>query len=649
MEHIYSVIPLMEDHFEERLQDVIDQYERKITSCPLFMFTLVPEGDPAWDKAEVQCKIYKRYHDALAERKIPSAALIQSCIGHGNTSAAPAPFQKMIYLEDGEEGCGVYCPLDSDFLDYITAAVKKIAKIGPKAIMLDDDVRILLRRNGCACPLHMDAFNRQNQTSMTPSELREYIKAHGKRDALTRSYADIERKSVLNMVTRIREAIDSVDPTIQGINCTSGDICENVINTNPVFCGNGNPRIVRLPNGTYSPLTTKGFSDTMRRAAVCASKLKNHGIDIVLAETDTVPFNRYSKNARYLHAHFAASILEGCRGAKHWITRTTGYQMKSGKEFRNILAEHAGFYDKLGELADGIKWVGANSAFIEQSDDDHLFERASKWHWHENAFASCVFERLGIPFYFSERCEKASFFEGEIVRNMTDDQIEKFFGGSVFLSVEAAEVLIARGYGHLIGVDIKEKPEGMIVSGETFDGTIEIICSSQKKQKIIEPLSDSVKVLSSAFFKANGKAEPLFPAVTKFDRGDGRFSVVYCGEPKTEFTYTDAFSFLNETRKAQFIELLRDAGVLPVYCESDNEVCMRAGYIKDGSLLTALFNLGFDPEEKICYWLEKEPISAEILDKDGSLKSVSFKHLGNNIYQFDAKAEPMYPVFMLIK
>ena len=46
MEHVYSITPLAEDHFEERIADLVDQYERGITTCPLFMMTLVPEGDP---------------------------------------------------------------------------------------------------------------------------------------------------------------------------------------------------------------------------------------------------------------------------------------------------------------------------------------------------------------------------------------------------------------------------------------------------------------------------------------------------------------------------------------------------------------------------------------------------------------------------
>lgn len=644
MEHIYSVIPLLEDHFEERLADVKEQYRRKIASCPLFMMTLMPEGDPVWDKVTEFCRKYARYKRGLDKENIPSAVLLQSTIGHGNSSATPAPYQKIVVLKTGEEK-KVYCPKDPRMVKYLTDAIKKVAMEHPRAIMLDDDVRLMLR-GGCACPLHMAEFNRINNTSMTRSELWEYISSNPKDAPLTLAFEKLQRQTLVDLMHSLREAIDSVDASVQGINCTSGDECESAIFTNPVFAGKNNPTIVRVPNGIYSPLSTKGFSDTMRRAAVSGSRLRKNGIDIVLAETDTIPFNRYSKNARYLHAHFTASIVDGLRGAKHWITRTTGYEPRSGVEFRNILAKHADFYDELAKITEGIKFVGANSGFIEQTN--HLFLVESGWRYHKNDFASCVLERLGIPFYFSDEIEKATFLEDTIAKDMTDEQIRSVFNGNVFCSAEVAEELVRRGYGELLGVSVKEYTGG-IVSGESFDGTLDSICAAQKNYRELVIENSAVKPLSYCFRRDDGRCELLFPAVTLYERENGKFTVVFCGTPTTSFKYTEAFSFLNESRKAQLVELLKKAEALPVYCESDNELCLRAGYLSDGSLLTALFNIGFDPEEKVKYYLEKAPVKAKRLEPDGSYVNVPFSSLGDGIFEFDAKAEPMYPLIMIIE
>ena len=37
MEHMYSIMPLDEVHFDEIVADIRDQYERRISSCPLFI------------------------------------------------------------------------------------------------------------------------------------------------------------------------------------------------------------------------------------------------------------------------------------------------------------------------------------------------------------------------------------------------------------------------------------------------------------------------------------------------------------------------------------------------------------------------------------------------------------------------------------
>ena len=94
--------------------------------------------------------------------------------------------------------------------------------------------------------------------------------------------------------------------------------------------------------------------------------------------------------------------------------------------------------------------------------------------------------------------------------------------------------------------------------------------------------------------------------------------------------------------------MLKRAGALPVYLDGDNEICMRAGYLDSGELFTMLFNLGYDSEEKVVYYLEKAPVRAEKLLPDGSYTEVKFTPLGYNLYEFDATAEPMYPLAIKI-
>ncbi len=430
MLHTYSIMPLNEREFDKICNDAKDQFERKISSVPLFKMTLVPEGNPVWNKVEKECELYSRFRKALEPCGIKTGVLIQACIGHGYPLVRP-PFQYMVNFNDGKE-VDCMCPEDENFINHFKDVVRRIASEHPDTIMLDDDVRALVRPGrGCACPLHMKKFKEVYGCDMTREELYNHVMTHKKDDPVTLNFIEMQKDSLVNFVRELRSAIDSVDPTIQGVNCTSGDECDSVIYTAKEFSGKGNPTIVRVPNGTYAPDTVYGFSDTMRRAVVSGSKLKNNGIDIIIAECDTVPFNRYAKNARYLHAHYTASILDGLKGAKHWLTRFSVNEKNSGKAFRDILAEHIGFYEKLAELSGDISWVGANSMFLEQKHHD--FTKETCCVYHDNNWAKCVFERLGIPFYYAEKNTCVAFLEGDIICDMSDSEIESVFEGSVFM------------------------------------------------------------------------------------------------------------------------------------------------------------------------------------------------------------------------
>lgn len=642
MIYSYTVTPLKKDNFEARVADIIDLYKRKISIMPLFSMTLVPEGDPVWDKVGPLVELLKKYKTELDKAGVPTGVLVQASLGHAYR-IEPNPFQKYENLTDGNEEF-VCCPEDKAFIEHFKGVLRTIASVHPKAIMLDDDFRMVIRPGrGCVCPLHVAEFNRRTGESFTKDQLREYI-INNPRSEYTDIFYEMQRDSLVKAAREFRSAVDEIDSGIQGINCTSGHYCDSVIFTNPIWAGKGNPTMVRVPNGIYAPVSVRGFSDLMRQGAICSSKLKKHGIDIVLSETDTIPFNRYGKGARHLHAHYVASMLEGLKGAKHWIYRSTAWEPRSGKAYRDILAKHSEMYQTLADMSDEIKWLGINSMFIEQTKP--LFYKPNFRRFHDNDFVVMNLERMGLPFYFSENIGNATFLEGDIVADMSDTQIKELYKTSIFADAQSASDLISRGYGDLLGVKITDW-DGSRVSGECFDDDITICCTAQKNLKRITLCG--AEAVSNNYVTTFEGAKLLTPAVTKFKREDGRISVVYCGSPTARFHYTEGFAFLNETRKKQFVELLKGANALPVYYDGDEEICLRAGMLSDGRLLVSMYDLGCDPAESINLYFENEPKVIEIMNCDGSLSSVAFTKTGDNIYTVETRIEQMYPVILIVK
>lgn len=644
--YTYSIMPLSDkfnDYFEEICADVREQYSTGVTTCALFRMTLVPEETPVVDKVGPLCRLYRRYRSALAADGVSTGVLVQASLGHGY-KLAPNPFTKYVNLTDGKAE-DVCCPEDEDFLDHFSEVLRTIAAEHPDAIMLDDDFRMAVRPGrGCVCKLHMRELAKRIGREITREELYEHMKTHPDDDPITLAFLDMQRDTLIKAAKRFRDAVDSVDPTIQGINCTSGDACDSVVYTSRIWAGKGNPSIVRVPNGTYAPLTTRRFSDTMRSAVVRSSKLKNNGVDVVIAETDTVPFNRYAKNSRYLHAHYVASMLDGLKGAKHWITRFSAYEPASGKEFRNILAKHRGMYETLADLSDTLSWVGCGSLFKEITYPS--YRKPEFRVTHESEWIACAIERLGIPFYYTERNCGAAFLEGDIVQSLTDDEIKKLNTGSIFLTYSAAKDLVDRGFGDMIGVEISDWNLGRI-SGESFGGDPRYTCSKQMETHLITKKRDDVEILSYNYDERQGEFTPLAPAVTKLKR-DGGISVVFSGTPKASFNYSDAFSFLNETRKKQLVSLLKESGNLPVYYPGDAEITLRAARTADGRLLVAVWNIGFDPLETLDLCLEKAAKSISLMLPDGSLAPIDFT-VSDGVTAVSTRVEPMYPVILIIE
>jgi hypothetical protein len=205
-----------------------------------------------------------------------------------------------------------------------------------------------------------------------------------------------------------------------------------------------------------------------------------------------------------------------------------------------------------------------------------------------------------------------------------------------------------RGFGDKLGVKIVPW-ERTFLTGESFDKELTGYCTYQKNYKEIVVTDKKTEAMSYNFATINGKRELLTPAVTCLDRGDNKVSVVYCGSPNAKFNYGEGFAFLNETRKKQFVELLKRANALPVYYDGDNEICLRTGYLNDGSLLAYTICIGFDLMESLDLYLEKKPEKIEWLLPDGTTKEVSFKEVRKDIYEIDVRVEPMYPVFLIIK
>jgi hypothetical protein len=272
------------------------------------------------------------------------------------------------------------------------------------------------------------------------------------------------------------------------------------------------------------------------------------------------------------------------------------------------------------------------------------------WRYHENFWATKCFERLGLPFYFAEPTEKSvlTFLEDNIVTHMTDEQIKCAFEGTVCMTGEVAKDLIERGFGELLGVSVKEW-EGTLAKGEYFVFDTSASCTAQKMRKMLIPENESLEILSYSHRPIDGVKKPLSPAVTLLNRGKHKNTVVFAGTPNADHNYMEGFSFLNESRKKQLIDIFKRAGALPIYYDGDEEVLLRAGRISDGRLLSCFINLGYDPLDELDIVLDFTPSEIAYLDPDGGEVALDYTIGEDGRVKVLCELSPMYPLVLLIK
>lgn len=638
----YSIMPLDLDHFDEICQDIKEQYENGVSSCALFSMTLVPEGNPPADKVGSLCKKYAKFQEKLNSMGLKCGVLVQASVGHGWVLGDMFPYSTHVNFCDGVS-TRVVCPCDNGFRDYIYNVMKTIAMQNPECIMVDDDFRLIwYKGEGCGCDLHMKRFNEKANTSLTRKELWDIVNGCGEnKKKYTDIFIETQKESLIEVAKIMRSGIDSVNPKLPASYCCCGNNAEFAYEIASILAGDNNPITVRINNGNYAPSGARFFSRVFQRAATQIAKIKDK-VDIILAETDTCPQNRYSTGAMSLHTHYTGTILEGAKGAKHWISRMTSFEKESGRAYRRVLGNNFGFYERLAEIAPTLKWRGCR--IHTPSEPDFTYGRVKEEY---DGWSYCVLERLGLPLYFSSENGGAVCLEGDIDVRLSDKQIIDILSGPVIMASDTAKKLIDRGFGKYLGVNVSPW-NGKTPITEKIYATG---CFSKVQRKNMEliPLDKNVLVSSMVYNTLDNESyEALFAGCTAYKNELGGTVIVFSGSPVAEFNIVEAFAFLNYSRKQQIIEMLKLTNELLVYYPNDEEVYLKCADMENGDVFVAFFNIGLDPIEKIELCCSFEAKGFEILLPNGESKSVDFE-CRENKYILDKNANILDPVVIFIK
>ena len=611
------VVPLLPGHERDVAADAEELLNSGVCTDIAGIMTLVPEGNPPEDKARILGDRFTAFREALRGGTSRLGILAQATIGHGWKPDEPSKYQKIIR----PDGTAAYqmCPLDPAFQDYIRDAFQHLATLKPAFIMIDDDFRLLTGRNGCFCPLHLSEIGRRLGRELMREELVDVLREDA--DA-AHDYDALLLDSLMKLAGMIRGAIDAMDPSIPGSFCACyGDIRH----AEPLarrLAGGDNPPVIRINNARYLTPEMRTFPIRMYHGA---AQIAGFSSDItILAETDTCPHNRYSTGARLMHAHYTGSILEGCHGAKHWLTRTHTWQPSSGDAYRAILAQYRGFYQTLFRAvrestpADCVA-AALPSVPVFNPAPDHGNSGGSARTW------SAVIGVLGLPCNYARMPNLPAMMTGEDVQLFADKDLRLLLKHGMLLDGSAAEALNRRGFADAIGVRA-EVWTGPTVSAERWG---EIVLRADTRYSRLEPLSTHTRIHSTLLHRTSGVSEAfseLTPAVTLFENtAGGRVAVVAASCGVGLSLTAPGRSYYDADRKRELVELLSFVCGQPIafYYPGDAEVYLKLRRFADNRYLVTLFNLGHDPLDVIPLSSPYAIEGAEILVPEGSWQEIS--------------------------
>lgn len=593
-----NIVPLLTEHKTEICADLRQMYAQGVITESAFCCTLVPEGNPVLDKAEELGQRFTLFQQELSDCAVPAGILLQATIGHGWTPDSPATFQKLVQREGTERY--MFCPLGEDFRAYITASVRRLARLRPAFFMVDDDFRMYTNRPGCFCPLHLAEFNRRTGDNYTRESI---LAAVDNNPQIALAYDRMLCDSLVEVAALIRSAIDETDPSIPCSFCT----CEGDVRHAPeiarTLAAPGQQPLIRINNALYLGDSPRVFPQWLYRTAVQVAAMPE---DIqVLSEPDTCPHNRYSTSAAIVHAHNTFSILEGCQGGKLWLDRLHSYEPNSGKAYRKILKQHSGFYCTLGGLRPD--WQGITILMPEKPafNFPHLLNGTSQF----SNWAGTLLGRMGLPIHFSHQPGEIVALSGSEISTFSDNQLHEVLRGKVFLDGTAALALCERGFQEHLGISATEWNKEY-VSFEKAENGDNIHSFGDGIVVKLTPLSQQTQTLSRLYhspFAFSSEEQYLAPGATFFHNSAGGTVLTLASIAATKGFAS--FFMLNETRKRQLISLFNLLQPLPLYYQGDAEILLKTGRIPGGTLL-AVLNIGLDT-------LDELPLSGTLAHTEG--------------------------------
>jgi hypothetical protein len=535
-------------------------------------------------------------------------------LGHGDIPGAPKlPFRPMVG-HDGQESISCACPNDAAYRDYVKERYRKMARLKPAFLWVDDDFR--MTHHGavypCFCPVCLEKFGREKDRAALVKSLNASQNA-----SLREAWTEFCAASLESLAADIGQAIREVNPDIEVGLMTIGY-------SHSTYGGYAIHRWMKALGARRGRPGHGYYTDAEPRQILAKAMDVGRQVRDYPAEARTIqyeledyPYVPLDKSVRTVVNECTLALAMGCTGvAFNALRMREGSLEDYAPLMRSIVAQRP-VWEGLRKAAHGLSPAGFWPA-----DDPQLMARrkigAEGWFAeggrHDIQRPNQLAE-IGVPFTADRRTACGVVLAGRVAEAFSDADLRSMLAGGVLLDADALAVLWDRGMGELAGVKPGEK-SSQTVCERLADHRLNGADGGDVRDALVEPgtfsltpVSPGVASLATLVRDDGAECGSCFSAFA--NRLNGRVAVS---------TYSP-WSRLGSGAKRRQLLAVADwlsGGRLPVIIEQTVRVAPFVRWSEDRRrVVVVLMNLALDPTGPLTLRLRARPQRLSLLTAQG--------------------------------
>ncbi len=543
--------------------------------------------------------------DFFAQAGIETGVWIGQTIGHGGgLGKVDARFAPIINLQGNPEKA--ICPLDEAFKRTVCDGVRELARAGARTILIDDDFRLGQRSGSvvCFCEAHLDAFRARTGLQATRDEVAAKALT-GPPSRFRDDWLAVTGDSLAQLAREMREAVDSVDPSIRlGLcACTSTWDIDGIsaVELSRIMAGTTHP-LLRLIGAPY---WAGQRAHNMRLAPIIEiERLQRSWIggDVeVIAEGDTYPRPRHHTPAAWLEGFDTALRADGRMDGilKYMFDYVSSFDYET--KYADLTEQNQPLYADIERIFSGRTAVGIN--VVRKMKTLHAADLPTPVNTaflYANFFqfsAICFLTDNAIPIAYGDANGPAVTF-GFDATNLDRTHLRN----GAILDVVAARLLKAAG----IDVGLQEMGKAVEVSREVYPADRETVATHGNRYAMT--LDAQAQVLSTlATFDGE------IPGAYLYENANGERFLVYAFDACESQNQRGAFR--SYCRQRQLIDAITWLARRPLdaVCPGHPDLYILVKKSEDG-LAIGLWNFFADAIESPRLLLADDYAGAEIIN-----------------------------------